>query len=145
MAGASPSGRVPRNIRVPGVRRSTYEKSSLPMIGVGIRRTLFSPSSSAATWETNPVMPSSLTVTGYPRISLISASAPCAAASPLTRRSTPSRTRARVRLETVRIRPEHARCLRDHIARAAGLDLRDGDHGGIERVDPAGARFAATH
>jgi len=30
-------------------RRSTYEKSSLPIIGVGIRRTRSSPSSSAAT------------------------------------------------------------------------------------------------
>jgi hypothetical protein len=64
MAGASPSGRVPRNIMVPGSWRSTYEKSSLPIIGVGIKRTRSSPSSSAATREANPVIPSSLTVTG---------------------------------------------------------------------------------
>src|SRR5690606_18527310 len=47
--GSRSGGVPPRNIIVPGTRLSTYEKSSAPMIGLGSRRTLPSPSTSRAT------------------------------------------------------------------------------------------------
>jgi hypothetical protein len=99
------SGRVPRFAIAPGIRCSTYEKSSLPMTGCRISCVRSTPSSSRAVSSTNPAKRVSFTVTGYPRISSTLTSAPCAAATPSATRRTPASIASRVASDTVRTVP----------------------------------------